>query len=53
MHMNDFVVFINEAMQRTPALKQKIQSMQREFEMAFGEKIYSKKFDYDVNVNDL
>ena len=50
MTFNDM---INEAIQRSPALKSYIKSMQLDFETAFGDKLYSKKFDYDVTVNDL
>lgn len=51
--MKTFVDIIDEAIQRTPALKTKIRNMQLDFENAFGDKLYSKKFDYDVTSNDL
>ena len=51
--VDNFNTLINEAIQRNPALKQKIKTMQNDFEKAFGDKLYSRKFDYDVTVDDL
>ena len=51
--MITFNKLINEAIQRTPILKNKIKVLQREFENEFGNKLYSNKFDYNVEIEDL
>ena len=51
--MKDYLKCIDESIQKTPALKNKIRQIQQAFENEFADKIYSKKFDYDVNLKDL
>ena len=51
--MKFFLKNLDEAVQRTPAAKQKIKAIQVEFEEAFGDRLYSKKFEYDVVESDL
>ena len=51
--MESFLDTIEESIQRTPKDKEKIRTIQKELEEAFGNKIYSKKFDYDLKIEDL
>ncbi len=51
--MKSFHESLVEAIQRTPAAKQKIKAIQADFEKVFGDKLYSKKFDYDIVEDDL
>lgn len=51
--MRSFLENLDEAVQRTSAAKQKIKAIQVEFEEAFGDRLYSKKFEYDVVESDL
>lgn len=51
--MKTFLDTINEAIQRNPAFKEKIKKMQEDFEKAFGNMLYSEKFDYDICKSDL
>lgn len=51
--MENYLTRIEEAIQRTPEEKKKVKAIQKDFEEAFGDRIYSKKFDYEVTVKDL
>ena len=51
--MESFLEKIEESIQRSPNDRKKIREIQKELEEAFGNRIYSKKFDYDLNLEDL
>ena len=51
--MKSYLDNIDEAIQRSPAAKKKIKEIQAEFEESFGDHLHSKRFDYDVVVDDL
>lgn len=52
-NITSFSETISEAILRTPAFKKRIHEMQLDFENAFDNKLYSKKFDYDIKNDDL
>lgn len=51
--MESFLDKIEESIQRSQKDKTKIREIQKELEESFGNKIYSKKFDYDLKIEDL
>ena len=51
--MKSFSHWLEEAIKNNTSAKNKIRKLQSELEECFGDKIYDKTFDYDLNIDDL